>query len=103
MASHEKLAGFLVSEVPLATLQGVLNQKPVVEASAGGVCGNGCSVLGMICGFGCTPIVMEAPHLIDREGSLGITKEELAEIQQNFPELRQAVARQVEVELNKLK
>jgi hypothetical protein len=103
MASHDKLAGVLVSEVPLAALQGVLNQSSEIAASLGGVCGNGCTVFGSICGLGCTPLRADAPHVIDREGTLGITKEELAEIKQNFPELRQAVARQVEWELNKLK
>jgi len=86
-----------------AALQRILNnEEPMAIASQGLFCGNSCRVKGAVCGFNCVPLA-QATNVIDPEGRLGITEQELADIKQNFPELRRAVAHKVEVELNKLR
>ena len=101
MSSFEKLAKFLVAEVPLSKLQGIFIPT---TASLGNFCGTGCpGNSGDHCGFKCLEARVDAPDVIDREGLLQFTAKDLDEIRNNLPKLRQATAAQVEAQLNRLR
>ena len=104
MPPFQKLAKHLVTEIPVAKLQASLKLQPgLIQASSGGFCGKGCTgVEGKVCGLDCKPKA-SATDVIDREGRLGLTAKDLTDIRKDFPKLRQAVARQIEVHLNKLR
>jgi len=104
MPPFQKLAKHMVVEMPVAKLQAILKLQPgLVQSSSGGFCGKGCpGVEGKACGLDCRPKA-SATDVIDREGRLGLTAKDLTAIRKDLPKLRQAVARQVEVHLGRLR
>jgi len=110
MPPFQKLAKHLVTEIPVAQLQVILRRPPREDSLppySGTLCGGGCGARpglnGTLCGLGCTPKAASAPGVIDREGRLGLTAKDLTDIRKDFPKLRQAVARQLEAHLGKLR
>src|SRR5262245_36531078 len=105
MPSFQKLAKHLVTEISLTQLQVILRRPPREGpiAVSGFGCGGHCSgEAGAWCGFDCRAAGI-TPGVIDREGRLRLTAKDVTDIRKNFPKLRQAVARQVEAHLDKLR
>lgn len=107
MSALEKLATHLVAEVPVARLQEIfVHELKDGPASRGMICGGGCSptdgaVNGFLCGFNCG--AAPRPRMIDPEGVLGLTSEEVSNLRSDIPSLRHAVAYQIELHLKNLR
>lgn len=111
MSALDRLATHLVAEVPVATLQELLRRPPhEIPIAGGGFCGGRCRpdgtgfVNGLLCGFGCRPaLIAGAPSVVDPDGTLGLTAEDLTGIRNDLPVLRQAVIYEIEANLKALK
>jgi hypothetical protein len=105
MEAFEKLARNLVTEVPVAKLQAILERKNEGVVRTGVVCGGGCPTsghTGALCGWNCKP-KFGAPDVIDLQGDSGVTAYDLTEVRADLPKLRRAVVHQLEVYLNQFK
>jgi hypothetical protein len=104
MAPFQKIAKHLVAEVPVAKLQGLLKDpgSQIADVS-GGVCGGGCDGRnGVFCGFNCRAVA-SAPGVVDRDGQLKLSVKDLKDVRDDLPKLRQAVARQINTHLGRLR
>lgn len=102
MAALESFARQLIAEMPVARLQMQLG-GPDTRGFEGLVCGGGClGGNGALCGFNCEPRA-DVPDVIDPEGKLGLTAQDLANIRNDLPKLRQAVADQLQTHLQQLR
>lgn len=110
MSVFNRLATHLVAEVPVTTLQAIL-ERPDDEAlpASGILCGGGCRpdpgpAHGLLCGFSCRPTVIAgAPGIVDPDGALGVTAEDLENVRKSLPRLRRAVVDQIEANLAALR
>lgn len=106
MNAFEKLADHMLSELPIAQLQEMLDESPGPIERNGAVCGGNCGGApggtGVLCGLGCRPPA-GAPKVLDREGRLGLTADDLNAIRADFPRLRQTVVDQLTAHLNQLR
>jgi hypothetical protein len=99
MEAFEKLAKYLVAEMPVAKLQERLGGKRYDGIVCGGSCGE---VDGLFCGGSCRP-KSGALDVIDPEGRLGLTAKDFTKIRNDLPKLRQAVLDQLETHLHQLR
>lgn len=110
MSALEKVAAGLVAEVPIGALQELLGPKlDDVPVTGGILCGGGCASIndalnGVLCGFGCKPVLIAgAQGVVDSDGVLALTTEDLNALRNDLPKLRGAVVYQIEKHLNALK
>jgi hypothetical protein len=101
MSAFEKLAQHLVTEVPVTRLQDVIATRAAF--GVGGICGANCPGAGDWCGLSCQAARADAPNVIDRDGLLEFSASDLEDIRNDLPKLRQAIAVQVESQLNLLR
>lgn len=103
MYGVDKLATHLVAEVPVPRLQLLLRRNPDEEPAFDGLlCGGNCSGRdGAWCGNACRP--QSATDVIDRDGQLGLTAKDLADVRKDLPALRRAVTQEVDLQLARLK
>lgn len=100
MKAFGTLAKYLIAEMPVAKLQEQLGGG---ERYDGALCGGNCGgpVDGMLCGGGCRPKI-GAPDVIDPEGRLGLTAQDLTAIRNDMPQLRKAVLDQLRTHLHQI-
>lgn len=110
MSAFHTLATHLVAEVPIASLQDRLGELTNdIPMASGGFCGGGCRpfdgpINGVFCGFSCRPtLIAGAQGVVDQDGSLGFTAEDLASVRKDLPKLRQAIIYQIEANLAALR
>jgi hypothetical protein len=106
MPPFEKLAKCLVDEISVMTLRIDL-AKPF--SPSGMVCGGGCGGNGTLCGSDCHPTTPETgvidptSGVFDPDGRLGFTAKDLADIHNDLPKLRSALAKEIEANLSRLR
>lgn len=108
MSLFEVLAQRLVADVPISRLQGLLGRHPDDPTGFGVLCGGGCGSppghqVGFACGFGCREaLAANAQDVIDPDGALKLTADDLADVRKDLPKLRNALIYEIETHLREL-
>ena len=101
--ANAKLIKYLVEEIPVARFRSILADPKGAASSGGDWCGGDCGhTSGNKCGLKCA-VPRGAGDVIDPEGRLGITQAELSQIRAKSPSLRQAVVKELQAQIDRLR